>query len=174
MSMRHQLNEAIAAIGPVVSNLEPGPSVSQEQIDRLQGYYFQLFEWSTEPQVMDLDLLSPCSLLCSKEGAWAGSQGNIQDCLELSEVEPGVTRDVCMGCAPCEEWFAQISSTIGNAAALTSELGYSDEAEVLGSAAESTLSELARARDTTKPEVPLWLKLSAAGIVGILVFNWSR
>jgi len=182
VSMRGQLNEAIATIGPVLANLEPGPAsdqpggraVSQDEIDRMQGYYFQMFDWSSEPQIMDLDLLSACSLVCSKEGAWAGSQGNIQDCLELSEADPGVTKDMCMNCSPCVEWFHQLSSTISNAAQLMADLGYAAEAEVLDSAAVSTLADVTRAGDKEELEIPLWLKISAAGIVGILVFNWSR
>jgi hypothetical protein len=175
MSFRGQLGEALNQVGEALANLEPGPNVSEAQIDRLQEYYFQLFDWYTEPPLMEVDISKPCTVACraqSRESTF--DWPNALDCLQLTEAPPSVVKDLCMDCWPCAQWYGQVSSTIGNTAQLLAELGQSSAAEVLASASEATLAEANRAAANLEPELPAWVKAAAFAAIAAIAFNWSK
>ena len=186
--IRHQLEQAAAqlepialagAVGPNPSGSSPPVPVSQAQVDRLQGYYATLTDWLQNPQDFGV---SPgwAGLAFGGPLAWAGGgaalawASNYETCLDLADADAGALKDWFLASEPCESWIAQVQSTLGNAAALLSEMGYSGAGEVVSAAQEGVHGQLALAQDPNGVEVPLWLKISAAVAGIVVIYNWSK
>ena len=158
-----QLDEAAQTLADVISDPQIQASASVDEQDRLYGY------WEAVTDARDLP-----PQLCAICGNIAGADGT---CLDLLDSEPGVLRDQCLtgafasgplACvtvAPvthhqisCEDWWANVSSMLGNACQLVRDLGRPDQAEVLCATSQGTSTALQQSHRSRAFTWPDWAR----------------
>ena len=178
---RLQLDQAAQTLADVIADPAIIESASDDEMDRLLAYWDAVVDARDQPPQ-----------LCAICGSIAGAEGT---CLDLLDAEPGILRDQCLtgvfGSGPlecvsidpitgqeisCEDWWANVSSMLGNAGQLLRQLGRPDQAEVLFATGEATSTPLEQSHASREFTWPDWAKENKGWIwlVGIaLAFRIS-